>query len=134
MNLYYKALLVLSFLGALNACSGGENGNGNDPAEVATSNQLGAYENLVGDWFVDAATAGTDVYLSFGADGSFSHEMADVKGTGSWKVINDEFIEVESTTQRTPKKWRISELDRNTVDICWNPESAKPKTIPFKRK
>lgn len=93
---------------------------------------LGAFKGLVGEWTVDAETAGIRMDISFGADGTYKQSMGTSKSNGTWEIIDDQHLII--VTQNTKgQKWRVSELDESGVNICWNPDSEKPKTIPFTR-
>lgn len=93
---------------------------------------LGAFKGLVGEWTVDAETAGIRMDISFGADGTYKQSMGTSKSNGTWEIIDDQHLII--VTQNTKgQKWRVSELNETGVNICWNPDSEKPKTIPFTR-
>jgi len=93
---------------------------------------LGNFKDLVGKWTIDAATAGVQMDLSFGEDGSFTQKMGQINATGTWEVIDGEHIKIvtENTKGQT---WLVTGLADKTVDICWNPDSPKPKTLPMQR-
>ena len=100
--------------------------------EIIEDSPLGNFEGLVGEWFVDAATAGVKLNLTFGEDGSFSQVMGQVNGKGTWEIIDDEHIKI--VTQNTKgQTWKITDLKETTVNLCWNPEKPNPKILPMKR-
>jgi hypothetical protein len=93
---------------------------------------LGNFEGLVGEWTVDAATAGVRMDLTFGEDGTFSQKMGAVNASGTWEVISDERIKLV-TQNTTGQEWLVTDLTETTVNICWNPDKPSPKTIPMQR-
>jgi hypothetical protein len=100
--------------------------------EIVEESAFGNLAGLVGSWTVDAATAGVKMDLTFGEDGSFKQVMGTVNGEGTWEMIDDEHVNI--VTQNTKgQKWKITELTENGVNLCWNPDNPKPKTIPMQR-
>ena len=103
----------------------------NKEQQIEESN-LGSFKGLVGEWSVDAAMAGVKMDLIFGEDGSFKQMMGQINGEGTWEVLDDEFVKI--VTQNTKgQTWKITDLTENSVNMCWNPESPNPKTIPMQR-
>lgn len=131
------------------ACSGGDDAEGGDDnteqqmdaiddekedeePEVEEVSPFGELEGMIGTWTADAATAGVDVSLTFGADGSFNQEMGPVKGEGTWEMVDSEHIKI--VTQNTKgQTWLIKNLTESSVDVVWNPDAANPKTLPLKK-
>jgi len=111
--------MVLSIAFGFTACSGEDDSEGNEEnteqemdavddekeedAPQEEVSQFGNLEGLIGHWTVDAKTAGVKVDLIFGEDGSFKQEMGPVKGDGTWKVIDDEHINI--VTQKYKGRW-----------------------------
>ena len=103
-----------------------------EPEVVEPESTSENFSELVGDWTIDAATAGIQMDLSFGEDGSFSQKMGAVNGEGTWEVVDEEHIKIV-TQNTTGQTWKVTDLTETTVNICWNPEAAKPKTLPMER-
>lgn len=100
--------------------------------EEEQASLFGNFDGLIGEWTVDAATAGVKMDLTFGNDGSFKQAMGTVNQTGTWEVVDDTHVKV--ITQNTKgQTWLITDLTNASVNICWNPDSPKPKTIPMQR-
>ncbi|XOV69176.1 MAG: hypothetical protein ACFHU9_08305 [Fluviicola sp.] len=95
---------------------------------------FGNFEEIIGVWHVDAATAGMDVTLTFKEDGSFLQDMGPVQGQGTWEVVDDEHIKiVTQNTKEEGQTWLIENLTGDSFELTWNPESAKPNTLPMQR-
>lgn len=99
---------------------------------VETENNYGNFDALVGAWTVDAATAGVKTDLTFGEDFSFTQKMGVVNGEGTWEVVDAEHIKIV-TQNTTGQVWRVTDLTENSVNICWNPDSDKPKILPMEK-
>jgi len=93
---------------------------------------LGNFSELVGEWTVDEATAGVKMVITFGEDGSLSQVMGPVNGLGTWKIVDEKHI-IIATQNTKGQTWEVTDITDSGVNICWNPESAKPKVIPMKR-
>ena len=93
---------------------------------------FGNFDGLIGKWTVDAATAGVKMDLTFNEDGSFKQVMGTINQTGTWEVVDDTHVKV-TTPNTKGQTWLITELTDASVNICWNPDSPKPKTIPMRR-
>lgn len=100
--------------------------------EEQEESPFGNMEGLIGNWTVDAATAGVQMDLSFGEDGSFTQKMGTVNGEGTWEVIDDEHINIVTQNTRG-SKCKITDLTETSFNLIWNTESANPKTIPMQR-
>lgn len=101
-------------------------------SKIEKESTLGKFEGLVGKWTVDAKTAGVKMDLTFGADGSFEQRMGQVKGEGSWEVLDNEHVNI--VTQNTKgQKWKVTQLTEHSVNLCWNLDKPNPKTIPMQR-
>lgn len=90
-------------------------------------------EGFIGSWTVDAATAGAKMDVRFNEDGSYAQSIGKQETSGTWKKIDDTHLEMMNPNLKNPQTWEIKRMTENTIDICWNPSSAKPLTIPFKR-
>jgi hypothetical protein len=55
---------------------------------------LGNFQGLVGEWTVDAKTAGVKLDLVFNQDGSFKQMMGQVNGDGTWEVVDEEHVKI----------------------------------------
>gem|GEM_PF-1065584 len=104
-----------------------------EPQHEEEVSPLGNFEALVGTWSVDAATAGLAMTITLNEDGSFSHTMGDIAADGTWEVVDDEHIMIVTPNVENGQKWLVTDLTDASVNICWNPDSADPKTIPFQR-
>ncbi len=109
-----------------------------DTQEVKTEDasdqiDLGAWNNLVGSWTIDAKTAGIQLDLTFNKDGSFVQKMGQINGEGTWEIMDAEYILVTTQNAKKGQRWKITDLTKDGVNICWNPESNKPKTLPMQR-
>ena len=94
---------------------------------------LGNYETLLGNWTVDAATAGMQMNISFTEDGKFHQEMGEnIVQDGTWEIVDEQHIKI-ITPNTKGQTWLITNLSNDGVNVCWNPDSDKPKTIPFQR-
>lgn len=99
---------------------------------IEEESTLGSFESLVGEWTVDAATAGVKMNLTFNEDGSFKQIMGQVNGNGTWEVVDNEQIKI--VTQNTKgQTWKITDITETSVNMCWNPDKPNPKTIPMQR-
>ena len=96
--------------------------------------ETGALGGILGEWTVDAATAGLQMDLRFNDDGSFWHSMGGQEAEGTWEMVDDDHIKIVTPNVPNGQTWLISNLNDSGVEICWNPESNDPKTIPFQRK
>jgi hypothetical protein len=136
--------LVLLLLSGLISCAGepevdstkSENSTEQIEQEPTEASEpvslLGNFQGLVGEWTVDAKTAGVKLDLVFNQDGSFKQMMGQVNGDGTWEVVDEEHVKI--VTQNTPgQTWKISELTANSVNLCWNPDNPNPKTFPMER-
>lgn len=104
-----------------------------EPAPAPES-KLGAYEGLLGNWTVDAATAGVKMDISFTEDGTFNQSMGENhKQSGTWEVVDDQHIKIVTPGAKNGQTWMVTDLTDKSVNVCWNPNSDKPKTIPFQR-
>lgn len=143
-----SALTIVLALG-FNACSGDTN---EDNEEVANNTEvvdeqeeqpeetdmeeespLGNFAQIVGNWTVDAATAGVKMDLSFSEEGVFTQKMGEINQEGTWEVVDEDHLKVTTPNTKNGQTWLVSNLTESTVDICWNPDSAKPKTLPMQR-
>jgi hypothetical protein len=88
--------------------------------------------NFMGKWTVDATTAGAQIDLDV-APGKFNMTMAGSSKDFTYTILEDGSLNVEGETLRKPQRWVLKELSDESVGICWNPDSDKPKTIPFTR-
>lgn len=105
-----------------------------EPEGEVKKSSFGKFSELIGEWTVDAATAGVKMDLTFGEDGSFKQVIGPINGIGTWKPVDDEHIKVVTQNMNTEgKTWKISNLTVGSVNLCWNPDAAKPKTIPMLR-
>ena len=105
-----------------------------EPEEIVEESPFGNFSGLVGTWTVDAQTAGVQLDLTFGEDGSFKQSMGTIQATGTWSRVDEEHINV--VTQNTSAKgqtWKVADLTEETVNFTWNITSPKPKTIPMAR-
>jgi hypothetical protein len=84
--------------------------------EVVSVINLGNCEGLVGSWTVDAASAGIQLDLSFGEDGSFTPLMGTEQAEGQWEVVDDELISIVSTLTEG-QKMNISELTEESMSL-----------------
>jgi len=101
-----------------------------EPEEEVSA--LGNFEGLVGEWTIDAATAGVQLDLTFGEDGSFAQKMGEINATGTWEVVSEDRIKL--VTQNTKgQEWLVTDLTETTVNVCWNPDKPNPKTMPMQR-
>ena len=104
-----------------------------EPEEIVEESPFGNFSDLVGEWTVDAATAGVKLDLTFGEDGSFKQSMGPVQGVGTWSRIDDEHINiVTQNTKAEGQKWKVADLTESSVSFTWNLDS-NPKTIPMTR-
>lgn len=149
MNIAFKTTLSICLVAAIASCSNtsedaekveeteqivDQDEAIEEPEEVVEESPFGNFSGLVGQWTVDAATAGVKLDLAFDEDGSFRQDMGPVHGVGSWSRIDDEHIKIVTQNTKTEgQKWKVSDLTENTVNLTWNLESAKPKTIPMTR-
>ncbi len=102
-------------------------------SEPESKSQLGNFETLVGNWTVDAATAGLQMDISFTDDGQFHQKMGESHNqSGTWEIVDDQHIKIV-TPSTEGQTWLVTDLNDESVNICWNPDSEKPKTIPFQR-
>ncbi len=137
--------LSLALLLGLNACASDtkvaeKSPDGNyeaaapepDDTPIEEESPLGNYSGLVGTWTIDAATAGLKTDFTFNEDGSFHQLMGQIDQTGTWEIVDDTHIKV-TTKKGKGKNWRVTDLNTSTVDICWNPDSPKPKTLHMQR-
>ena len=90
-------------------------------------------KGVIGSWTVDAETAGIRMDLTFNEDGSYIQPMAGREIKGIWKQKDETHLSMQNEKQTKPDIWEIKGSSENTLNICWNPTSAKPKSIPFKR-
>ncbi len=133
------SILMIAFF---TACSDGTQNKKNEDStntEIASEQEqeveespLGNFSILVGEWTVDAATAGVQLDLIFGDDGSFNQKMGEINADGTWEVVDEEHIKI-LTPNTTGQTWLVTNLTETTVSFCWNPDSPKPKTIPMER-
>lgn len=101
--------------------------------EETASSRLGAFEALVGKWTIDAATAGVQLDLTFGEDGSFRQQMGEMDASGTWSVKDDTNILVETENTTEPHVWEVTDLTAGSVNISWNPDSPQKKVLPMQR-
>ena len=102
-------------------------------ATEESNSALGNYETLLGNWTVDAETAGLQIDISFTEDGKFHQKMGEhSEQSGTWEVVDEQHIKVVTPSTKG-QTWLISDLSNDGVSICWNPDSDDPKTIPFQR-
>lgn len=94
---------------------------------------LGYFSDLVGEWTVDAATAGIKMDLTFNEDGSFNQKMGEINADGTWEVAGEKSIKVTTPNAKDGQTWLVSNLTETSVDICWNPDNPNPKTLPMER-
>ena len=136
--------LLLSFLLAFTACDGENTSETNDNVDSVATNvenetpkpesKWGNFAGLVGEWNIDAETAGVETTFIFGEDGSFKQDMGVVQGEGTWEVIDEEHIKiVTQNTSEEGQTWLVTELAEATVNVCWNPEDPEPKVLPMSR-
>ena len=103
-----------------------------DETPQEEENTLGNFEGLVGDWTVDAATAGVQMDLTFGKDMSFVQKMGTINGEGTWEIIDETHIRI--VTQNTKgQNWEITDLTTDQMKLNWKPDSPNPKIIPMNR-
>ena len=143
LTITLSLLISLTFTSCSNETDKKENESENTTEQVEQSepeevepiveeSTLGSFENLVGEWTVDAATAGVKMNLTFNEDGSFKQVMGQVNGNGTWEVVDDEHIKI--VTQNTKgQTWKVTDISETGVNICWNPDKPNPKTIPMQR-
>ena len=111
-----------------------ENMDKEEPQEEPQEEEstLGNFEALVGDWTVDAATAGVQMDLTFGEDMSFSQNMGAVNGEGTWEIVDETHIKI--FTQNTKgQTWEITDLNAEGMKVNWKPDAPNPKIIPMTR-
>jgi hypothetical protein len=137
-----KTIYVLCLVLFLMSCSSQEKSNEaeemQDSTTVENSEQakeepVAAVEYFIGSWTVDAATAGIQMDLTLRADGSLSQKMGEQEQIGSWVQIDKNHLRITSTGAPKGQTWEIVKSTTDELDICWNPDSDQPKTIPFKR-
>lgn len=97
------------------------------------ASKLGNFETLLGNWTVDAATAGLQMDISFTEDGKFHQKMGELsEQSGTWEIVDEQHIKVVTPSTKG-QTWLVTNLSNEGVSICWNPDSDDPKTIPFQR-
>lgn len=95
--------------------------------------EVAPFAGLIGQWTVDAATAGVKMDLTFGEDGSFQQSMGPVQQEGTWTEVDEEHINIKTqNTKGDGQKWKVSNLTEESVDFTWNLDK-NPKTIPMTR-
>lgn len=140
----WKILIPVMAVLSLSACTGDTGNTTQDTRnedqhgitreeEGTSSNRLGAFEALVGKWTIDAATAGVQLDLTFGADGSFRQQMGEMDASGTWSVKDDTHILVETENTTEPHVWEVTDLTAHSVNISWNPDSPQMKILPMQR-
>lgn len=106
------------------------------PEATATpENSLGNFSGLVGNWTVDAKTAGMKMDISFTQEGGYKQVMDSkepIVNEGTWEVVDDKHIKIVTPNSKG-QTWLITDLTESSVNVCWNPESAKPLTLPLQR-
>ncbi|MCF8297792.1 MAG: hypothetical protein K9J13_09640 [Saprospiraceae bacterium] len=143
MKKYYLATtLSILFLIGIISCNEGAKNTTDEAAEAAVieeviesaeeASPLGNFAGLVGEWTVDAATAGVQMDLTFGEDGSFKQLMGEINQDGTWEIIDENHVKVV-TPNTKGQTWLVTELTEESVNICWNPDKPEPKTIPMQR-
>ena len=141
LTITLSLLVSLVFISCSNETENTPNESENTTEQVETEqtvsiieeeSPLGKFKELVGMWTVDAKTAGVKMDLTFGEDGSFKQNMGQVKGEGTWEALDEEHVNIV-TQNTTGQKWKITDLTKNSVNLCWNPDKPNPKTIPMQR-
>lgn len=138
-----KNLIILTFIFFAVACSNPAEEETNqsevaieetsEPAEAVVEEVANPYSDLMGKWTCDAATAGVQVDMELKDDGSMWMSMAGNEQSGTWEANSENMIKVTTTNAPNGQIWEVKNLTSESVDICWNPSSDKPKTIPFSR-
>lgn len=141
-----KTSLAICIFAAFTACSESTESSDSSQESEETTQEIsepeveeveespfGNFADLVGEWSVDAATAGIAMNLTFGEDGSFKQSMGSVQGIGTWERVDDEHINIQTqNTNGKFKKWKVENLTDESVDLTWNLDRT-PKTIPMTR-
>ena len=87
----------------------------------------------VGLWGCEAATCGLDISLDMRADGTFTQVMGKTNQEGTWKIMENGRILVNTPNLKKPQEWEIKSISEDELELCWNPDAPKPQTVPFKR-
>jgi hypothetical protein len=104
-----------------------------EPKAENPGSELGNFAGLIGNWTVDAETAGLRMDISFTEDGKFHQKMGEShEQSGTWEVVDDQHVKIVTPSTKG-QTWLVTELTDEGVNICWNPESDDPKTIPFQK-
>jgi len=90
--------------------------------------------SIVGEWTCDAATAGVQIDLEIKDDGTIVENLGGTIIDLKYEVISDNSLKVVNKDPNQGQTWEFTEIESNSMKMCWNPESDKPKTIPFTRK
>lgn len=88
---------------------------------------------FVGLWGCDAATCGIDISLDMRSDGTFTQLMGESKQEGTWEVMENGRMLVNTPNLKKPQEWEVKSINDDIWEVCWNPDAPKPKTVPFKR-
>ena len=136
-----KYLTILTFVFFAVACSKPAEKAEETQTEETVTQEIEApveevshpFPDLLGKWACDAATAGVDVAMELKNDGTFWMSMAGNEQNGTWEASGDNMIKVIVPTAKDGQLWEVKDLTPESVGICWNPSSEKPKTIPFTR-
>jgi len=137
MNKLFYLLTILALVACSQTAEQQDNTTNEIQVEAPVAEKPETNNNeaeFIGMWACDAATCGLDISLDMRADGSFTQRMgSNAKQEGTWKQLENGRLSVITENLKKAQEWEVNTVNENTWDVCWNPDSPKPKTISFKR-
>lgn len=91
-------------------------------------------ESILGEWTCDAATTGVQIAINIKDDGSIFQKVGVNETIQRYVALDGDRLQLINEKGETFQTWEVKNITKNSMDVCWNPESPDPKTIPYTRK
>lgn len=91
-------------------------------------------ESILGEWTCDAATAGVQIDINIKDDGSIFQKTGANETIQRYVALDGDRLQLINEKGETFQTWEVKNITENSMDVCWNPESPDPKSIPYTRK
>ena len=115
--------------GKNNPISGAEKTSTEETKEVTTPEKSHA---IIGNWRADAKDAGIEITISFDQSGTFTQNMGEQKQEGTWEIINENQIKIDTENLKNGQIWELSNVNSDKIKVAFSIKDGFSKAILFK--